>query len=147
MIPLLLHGSYSVSPSGASGGKTIERARRTTVDFLRQRWFTGFSGLYFPVIRKAVNGLGFIREYDHAARRRQFADNLDDQIGAEADNVLRLVNDQVLDVFEIFADILILSDEVEHALNILFVGAEYFRFFVEARMDRPGVRIERCARN
>ena len=121
-----------------------ERARRAAADCLGQRRLPDFAGPDLPFIGKAVYGLGLVREYGYSARRRQFAYNLDNQIGADADNILRLVYDQVLDAFEIFGDILILPDEVEHSLDILFVGAEYFRRFVETRMNRPRVRIERC---
>ena len=64
----------------------------STANFLWERRLCDFSGLDFTVMCETVDLLGFIGVYGHAARRRQVADNLKHEIGANADNVLRFIN-------------------------------------------------------
>ena len=76
------------------------------------------------VLGEAIDCLRLVREHRHAAGRGEPPDELDDEIGANPDDVLCLVHDEVLELVEVVGHPTVGPDQLDEPLDVLLVGAD-----------------------
>ena len=75
------------------------------------------------VLREAVDCLSLVGEHRYATRRRKALQQINQQIGAHAYDVLRFIDHQVFNAGEVLKDTFVLTNQLSYPRDVLFIGA------------------------